>query len=111
LEVDQAKIDSVSDRYSYRGMPEIEHKIKSTRRWEVLSPRLFQWHGITKTLLRICNSSAVKTDMFRILGNGFDLLKFAIACQNTDMPRVIPFAGLLCHRLLLQNSLFKITLE
>ena len=101
LEVGQAKLKSVSDRCLCRGMPEIKHKIKSTRRWEVLSPRLFQWHGVAEVCITIGNPSAIETNKLRTFCYGFDLLKFAITCQNTDMPRVISFASLLCHGLLL----------
>lgn len=65
------------------------------RAWE--SCLFGQWHRIAEILFVVSNSAAVKTYIFRGVGNLFDLVELSFACQDADMTLMVSFACIFAH--------------
>ena len=67
---------------------------------------LVERHRIAEIVFAIGNSSAVKTDIFRVCYQFFDSVKFFLARQYAEMALVIAFTHMLSHYFLLSRNDF-----
>jgi hypothetical protein len=64
---------------------------------------LFEGHRVAEILLAVGNPATIEADMFRIFREHFYFLEFALACQNTDMTRMVSGADVPAHFTLLHS--------
>jgi hypothetical protein len=64
---------------------------------------LFEGHGIAEILLAVGNPATIEADLFRILRDPFNFLELSLACQNTDMTRMVSGTDVVAHFTLLHT--------
>ena len=64
---------------------------------------LFEGHRVAQILLAVGNPAAIEADMFRIFRKPFNFVELSLACQNTDMTRMVSGTDVLAHLTLLHS--------
>jgi hypothetical protein len=58
---------------------------------------LFKGHRVAQILLAIGNPATIEADIFRIFRKPFYFLEFSLACQNTNMTRMVAGTDIVTH--------------